>query len=101
MSLIHLCVTSARNVIFHSNCFEKRVKQKRKGKGNRSIMKQRMSIISGYIIALDYRNCIKGTRIATSLINVCFCFACLFPFMIGEADTCLVLDVKPSLVISQ
>lgn len=54
----------------------KRVKQKRKGKGNSSIMKQRMYIISGYIIALDYRNCIKGTHIATSLINSCFCFAC-------------------------
>lgn len=76
----------------------KRVKQKREGKVNSSIMKQKMYIISGYIIALDYRNCIKGTHIATSLINGCFCFACLFPFIIGEADADIALGVKPSLI---
>lgn len=57
--------------------------------------------ISGYIIALDYRNCIKGTHIATSLINGCFCFACLFPFIIGEADADIALGVKPSLFLSR
>lgn len=62
----------------------RRVKRKRKGKGNSSVRKQRMHMISGCSITLKDRNCKKGTHIAASLINSCLSFACLFPFIIAE-----------------
>lgn len=99
MCLIHLC-TFCQERHPSEQLLGEGLSRKGKGKGNSSVMKQRMLMIAGCSITLKDRNCKKGTHIAASLINCCLSFACLFPFIIGET-TYIALGLKWSPATSQ